>query len=112
MAAANANAAAGSGSAISDRQASPRITVSMRNAKFPITLPSVLQSPELTIVTLSGRKVFHKALNVASGKAVENEIVYDCAGSVMPAGVYIAVVNDRSGDPGALSARTKFAVNR
>ena len=81
-------------------------------ATFTVKLPASIHSPELIIVDLSGRMVFHKALNAASGKTVENQIVFDCAGSVMPAGVYIAVVNEKSGDAGALLARTKFVVGR
>ncbi len=97
---------------ISCQQALPRITVRLRGANFSIMLPAKVQSPELTIITLSGRTMFHKALSMASGKAMENEIIYDCAGSVMPAGAYIAVVNDRSGDESAMLARTKFVVNK
>jgi hypothetical protein len=99
---------------ISGRQALPRATIRLHGANFSITLPAFVRSPELTVVDLAGRAIYHATVNTASGKANSEGIaIYNCAWFEQPAtGIYLAVVKESSITGTHVLARTKFVVGR
>jgi hypothetical protein len=96
---------------VSYRKATLRAAIRLHGAGFTVTLPSSVRLPELTIVDLSGREVYHAALGVASRRTtIEGCLGYECSWRGAPvSGVNVAVVNGSVNNRKALLVRTMFA---
>ena len=90
-----------------DRQALPHATIRMRGASFSVTLPFLARSPELTIVDLAGRAVYHTALKKRNGTTYEG-----LWPDARVAGSYFAIVNERAREKAPVGVCSRFVLGK